>query len=45
MLELFSLLFTWLPSGLAGLLLAFVCIFVLVFFVGIILKIIGIFRG
>lgn len=45
MLELFGLLFSWLPSGVAALLLGFICIFVLVFFVGIILKIIQIIRG
>ena len=45
MLDIFGLLFVWLPSGLAGLALAFVIIFVLVFFLGIILKIIEIIRG
>lgn len=45
MLELFGLLFSWLPAGLSEIAIAFVCIFVLVFFVGIILKIIEIVRG
>lgn len=45
MLELFGLLFAWLPDQLAGIAIAFLCIFVLVFFVGIILKIIEIIRG
>lgn len=45
MLDLFSLLFAWMPSSLSGIALAFVCIFVLVFFIGIILKIIDLIRG
>ena len=45
MLDLFSLLFAWLPSGLAGVAVAFVAVFVLVFFIGIIVRIIEIIRG
>ena len=45
MINVFNLLFAWLPSGLAALLIAFICVFVLAFFVGLILKIIDIIRG
>lgn len=45
MLELFGLLFSWLPDKLLGYVIAFISIFVLVFFVGIILKVIEIIRG
>ena len=45
MLELFGLLFAWLPDGLSGIAVAFICLFVLVFFVGIIIRIIEILRG
>lgn len=43
MLELFGLLFGWLPSGFGGIAIAFICIFVLVFFVGIIIRILKLF--
>lgn len=39
------LLFSWLPAGLAVICIAMVTIFVLVFFIEIILKIISILRG
>lgn len=45
MLDLFGLLFAWMPSNLSRIALAFVCLFVLVFFIGIILKIIELIRG
>lgn len=45
MLDVFRLLFSWLPSGLGGIALAFVIIFILVFFVAIVIKIIEIIRG
>lgn len=45
MLELLSLLFSWLPGELSGIAIAFVCLFVLVFFIGIIIRIIEIIRG
>ena len=45
MLDLFRLLFAWMPSGLSRIALAFVCVFVLAFFIGIILKIIELLRG
>lgn len=45
MLDIFNLLFAWMPPALAGVALAFVIFFVLVFFIGIILKIIEIIRG
>lgn len=45
MLDVFRLLFSWLPSGLGAIALAFVIIFILVFFVAIVVKIIEIIRG
>lgn len=45
MLELFGVLFDWLPSGLGSIAIAFLCLFVLAFFVVIIIKIIEIIRG
>ena len=45
MLDIFGLLFSWMPSGLAAIAVAFVVIFVLVFFFSIVLKIIEIIRG
>lgn len=45
MIDLINLLFAWLPPGLSSLLIAFICVFVLAFFVGLILKIIDIVRG
>lgn len=45
MLDLFGLLFAWLPNGLAAIAVSFVGIFVLVFFIGIIVRIIEIIRG
>ena len=45
MLDMFSLLFSWMPSGLGGIAIAFVIIFILMFFVAIVIRIIEIIRG
>ena len=45
MLDVITLLFSWLPSGLSALVISFIFVFVLTFFVSLILKIIEIIRG
>lgn len=45
MLEIFGLLFSWMPSGLAAIAVGLVVLFVLAFFIGIIVRIIEIIRG
>lgn len=45
MLDVMTLLFSWLPPGLSALVISFIFVFVLSFFVSLILKIIEIIRG
>ena len=45
MLEIFGVLFSWMPPGLSAAFIAFISLFVLAFFIGIIIRIIEIIRG
>ena len=45
MLDVITLLFSWLPPGLSVLVISFIFVFVLSFFVGLIVEIIEIIRG
>ena len=45
MFDTLSLLYFWLPTGLRALVMAFIHVFVLAFFIGLVLRLIEIIRG